>query len=171
MRWKDYDLNPILVGGTLAFMLVMLFNIYQTMGYTGNDLIQATLVTALVVLTGVYAYLTECMLNESKKDRKQKRIENKLEKLYFHLINNRDFYIMTRSWNNTVNKYFYLASEELKPLLSEYIEGMTADGYYDSKNDSFYVDTFGENDTSVGDLQTQIGTDYKNLIDEYESLL
>ncbi len=141
---------------------------------------------ATVVLAGVtiyYAFITNSILNETRKGREIKYIEEKLEKFYLPLQNaliiyaddedyeNDDYgHVIEKATNlnkklSEVENYNYFASPELKKLIPPFQHAF----YYFKNYNPLYHDIgdmYGKMDDSLGKIEENLDKDIKECLEK-----
>jgi len=121
-----------------TFVIVGLISIFYLIFIKNNlallNVINASLITMLVLINGAYGYFTWRGVNETRNDRKVAFIERRLVKLYYPL---KDI-ICKDCWNTNeidVKLYLYLASNKLDESLNVYFKEQNK-GVHQSLSDS-----------------------------------
>lgn len=139
--------------------------------------------TVLVVVTIYYAIITNSILNETRKSREIKYIEEKLEKFYLPLQNALIIYaddeedgyghVIAKATNlskklSEVENYNYFASPELKKQIRPFQHAF----YYFNHRSLFYEtgDMYGKMDDSLGKIEEYLNKDIKECLEKIHKL-
>ncbi len=138
------DMKISVLFGILAFfifsfiilMVIQLSNIYLELTNYNLDLIElidVSLITILVVITGAYGFFTWEIVDDQRKSRQIAFIERRLEKLYYPIkdvlsnpitINYSSNDVKQIEWKKVeaIVPFQYLAYEKSKDIINEFIE-------------------------------------------------
>jgi hypothetical protein len=119
-------IKPILYATILsvAFVLVvgMVYSALVLSGRFNTDYLNVALIFVLVFVTFLSSLTSREILENSQKDRRVERLEKKLEKVYYPLKNNLgDLEKINFDLLNSIKRYVYLSSKELRPSLELFI--------------------------------------------------
>jgi len=151
----------------IIIVLILCVLLYQLLQF-GFDIriINVAVAFALLFLTYIYITKTDAIINESVIERKKTFIEKKIEKLYALLISNKNLLQLTYENFNLIKTYQHLASDDLKPLLKEYIELFDNEAKNVSTEHGEALSLKHINPKFQEKIRTQIREDYEGLVEK-----
>ncbi|WP_135612826.1 hypothetical protein [Methanococcoides sp. AM1] len=150
-----------------------------------SGLITAIATVVLVIITGVYAWLTHKTVEQSKKQQKASYIEKRLEKFYnplndvlnssdLHFFTHPDAYISgeydglynaSTKWHSADDlvKYQHLASAHLESTLNDFLEIVRKENPWETAKGDYLEECINDLKKMVASDVTELKKDLKHL--------